>query len=69
MRKSYEIKHKMLTDPVMTKMRDIAFGKETSRHTQKVLDRAIRMRDDDEILSLAEVKRLRKAAKRLKYET
>jgi len=67
-RSIYEPNDKLITDPVMRHMREVAFGHETSRHTQKVLDKAIRMRDDDDMLSRAEEKRLRKLAKRQKYE-
>lgn len=62
-RKTYQAKDKMFA-PTLTHMREVAFGKEAQLHVHKTLDRSERMRNDEEMLRLAEEKRLRKAMKR-----
>lgn len=67
MRKRYQPKDKLLTDPVMAHMREVAFSNQTRLDANKVVDKGLRMRDDEALLDLAEQKRLRKAAKRLHH--
>lgn len=49
----------------LTHMREVAFGNNTRFAIKDTVDRAERMRDDDALISQAEEKRKRKAAKRL----
>lgn len=65
-RKQYVPKGKLLTDPVMASMRETAFGKGAYFAVRDVVDRAERLRDDTGLLSAAEEKRKRKAARNIK---
>ncbi len=47
-------------DPLLTHMRNVAYGKEMRLHVFKTVDRFEKMRDDDAMLAAAEEKRKRK---------
>jgi hypothetical protein len=63
-RKKYQPSGKV-NDPALTHMREVAFGTKAYFETKAVLERAERMRNDDDLLAQAEIKRQRKMAKRL----
>lgn len=63
-RRPYEPKGKMLTSPLLASMRETAYGARSYFATKEVLENAERMRPDDELLTAAKAKRLRKQAKR-----
>lgn len=54
-----------MNDSLLSHMRKVAYGVEASNHIWKTVDRSERMRNDEELLKAAEVKRQRKAMKRL----
>lgn len=62
-RKTYQAKEKMF-GTTLTHMREVAFGKEAQLQIHKTMDRSERLRNDEELLRLAEEKRQRKAMKR-----
>ncbi|MFZ4539824.1 hypothetical protein [Propionivibrio sp.] len=61
-RKTYQPKDKM-NGPLLTHMRDVAFGNKTCVAIHQTMERAERMRNDQGMLDAAQAKRDRKAAK------
>ena len=55
-----KVKDGKLHNPLLTHMRNMAFGMKTRVEVFKTVDRSEKMRDDDAIIAAAEEKRKRK---------
>jgi len=58
-RKKFKPTEKMF-DPLLTKVRDAAYGKDMNIHIYQTTERSARMRDDEALLRAAQEKRARK---------
>ena len=55
-----KVKDGKLHNPLLTHMRNVAFGQSIQSHIFTVTDRSEKMRDDDAMIAAAEEKRKRK---------
>lgn len=66
-RKTYKPKADgKMAGATLTSMRETAFGTRSYFATKEIIERAERMRPDDNLIAAAEAKRARKAAARMK---
>lgn len=55
-----KVKDGKMNNPLLTHMRNVAFGQKMRSHVFNVVDRSEKMRDDDAMIAAAEEKRKRK---------
>ena len=53
------------SDPALTQMREVAFGRKMDVHIFKTLDKSARMRDDQSMIDAAAAKRIRKMTRNI----